>query len=289
MGLFNFGNSYLKEGKGVSKDEPKRKGFFLFWDIIFQKIVKFIKLNSLYSLLSFVWFLFICSMTPINSDMIAAITSDPKEIAVLEVGIPLVFATLIFNLWGCAPLAAPYAYITRCYTRGEHAWLWSDGKDKFKENIKQSLVLMVLDIVVLYMGINALYFYYVNFNSTGEFVWQIMFGLLLLGLILYTVMHYYIYQMMVTFKGSLLQHMKNSMICAVGNLPFTVLHTAMSVAVTLSLFFSIMPQLVVILNFTVLLCITRYPMEFYATRVIDKLIKSQKKEAKITYINNEEE
>ncbi len=288
MGLFGFGNSYMKEGKGVSKDAPKRKGFFLFWDIITQKFFKFIKLNSLYSLFSLVWYLLICGVAPVNESIISAITTVPAEAAVLEVGLRMIFATIVFNLWGCPLIAAPYAYITRCYTRGEHAWLWSDMKDKFKENIKQTLILTIVDFAVLYMGINALYFYYKNFALTGEAVWQLMSGILMLGLILYTIMHYYVYQMMVTFKGSLMSHIKNSMLCAVANLPMTVLHTAISVGIIVALFLSISPQLVAVFNFVLLLCVTRYPMEFYATRVIDKMIKKNNKQAKITYINEEE-
>ena len=38
MGLFN---SYLKEGPGVDKNAKRKKGIFLYFDIVFSKFFKF--------------------------------------------------------------------------------------------------------------------------------------------------------------------------------------------------------------------------------------------------------
>ena len=46
FGLFDF----TKEGKGVNKDEPKKKAFFLFWDIYFRKFWQLCRLNAIYLL-----------------------------------------------------------------------------------------------------------------------------------------------------------------------------------------------------------------------------------------------
>lgn len=41
---------YNKNGPGVAKDEPKKKGFFLFWEIYFRKFWRLITLNFLFVL-----------------------------------------------------------------------------------------------------------------------------------------------------------------------------------------------------------------------------------------------
>ena len=50
MGL--FGGNYMKEGPGVDKNAPKKKGFFLFWDIIIRKFTKMLGVNILHFVMS---------------------------------------------------------------------------------------------------------------------------------------------------------------------------------------------------------------------------------------------
>lgn len=50
-GLFGFFD-YTKPGPGVSKDGPKKKSFFVFWEIYFRKFWKLILANLLYALVS---------------------------------------------------------------------------------------------------------------------------------------------------------------------------------------------------------------------------------------------
>ena len=83
---------------------------------------------------------------------------------------------------------------------------------------------------------------------------------------------------MVTFECTFMQMMKNAILCAVAHLPMAIFHTILSVAIVVVMSFAVYPGIVIVFNFVLGLCLTRYPMEFYATRVIEKLIKSQKKE-----------
>ena len=53
MGI--FGGGYDKPGKGVDKNEPKKKGFFLFFDIVIRKFTKFLGANCLYAITSIIW------------------------------------------------------------------------------------------------------------------------------------------------------------------------------------------------------------------------------------------
>ncbi len=47
MGLFGFGN-FTKEGPGVRRDEPQKKPFFRFWDILVHKFWNLLVLGMLY-------------------------------------------------------------------------------------------------------------------------------------------------------------------------------------------------------------------------------------------------
>ena len=48
-GFFGFGN-YTKEGKGVRKDEPRKKGYSLFIELLSRKFGSYVKLNLMYLL-----------------------------------------------------------------------------------------------------------------------------------------------------------------------------------------------------------------------------------------------
>ena len=50
MGFFN--KNYDKPGKGVSKNAPQKRRFFLFWELIGRKFGKIIQVNLLFILFS---------------------------------------------------------------------------------------------------------------------------------------------------------------------------------------------------------------------------------------------
>ena len=50
-GFFGLGN-FEKEGPGVSKDAPKKKTFFLFFELFFRNFWKFLVINLFYTLIS---------------------------------------------------------------------------------------------------------------------------------------------------------------------------------------------------------------------------------------------
>lgn len=299
MSIFNgkgLADRYMKEGKGVDKDAPKKKGYFLYWDIVLHKLTKFMGLNTVYSILSIGWIAFLYIIAPVTEEFAASLVAGTEgaEYAAQTMlfGMRAIFALVVFNLWGNPLLAPSYAYITRCYTRGEHAWLFSDGWDKFKENFKKSLGLLVLDAVILFMSTYAMYFYYVNYTAAAgdeQYMWFAMCCVLAVGLFLYTIMHYYVYQIMVTFECTFMQMIKNAMLCAIAHLPMAVFHTLLSTAIIVVMSFAVFPGIVIVFNFVLGLCLTHYPMEFYAARVLEKMIKLQKKKntAKITYVSEE--
>lgn len=299
MSLLNgkgLASGMMKEGKGVDKNEPQKKGFYLFFDIVWHKMGKFIQTNTLYSILSILWIAFLYIAAPINIDWIKSIIGNVENAEYMAqsmaFGLREVFALVMFNLWGNPLLAPSYAYITRSFTRREPVWIWSDGLDIFKKNFKQAIVVFIVDAAILVMGIFSGYFYYMQYTTTGNSAWLFLCGLFGALIFIYTIMHYYIYQIMVTFECTIGQLYKNAILCAVAHLPMAIVHTIISAGIIILLSLAVFPGIVIVFDLVIGLCLTRYPMEFYAARVIKKVIKRQEKDAvrnkaKITYVGED--
>lgn len=308
MGI--FGGNYAKEGPGVDKNAPRKKGFFLFWDIVIQKFTKMLGANMLHFLfsilyLAFVYIIlsgFIIQGLGINT----AISSAAQMGAVDEASVETVeqmmyfmiraFITVfIFNFFGSGPVTAPYAYVMRCYTRGEHTWMMSDGWDKFKENLKQSIPLLIIDVAVILLGMNA-YSFYTAFSQEyagtgmGTFIDMVRYFTVVV-LFLYMMMHMYTYQIMVTYKCSFGELMKSSAMMMLAKLPMNLFLTCLTGAgIVLIFYFIPNPMISLVIYFVIGGVLFRYPLEFYASRVIEKNIKAvrkaeKKNEAKITYLD----
>lgn len=285
MGLFN---SYLKEGPGVDKNAKRKKGIFLYFEIVFSKFFKFIKANSMISLVSLPYFViaflflspFIMRGFGIDAAMELAI-SDMKlaaeDVASMQLMIQAIITVMLFNFFGSGPASASYAYITRCYTRAEHAWILSDGKDKFKENFKNSALLFVADCFVIFLVMNAVYFYgQYALNQTGAtamlFTYIRFFTMLVF--IIYMMMHIYAYQLMVTYECNFRMMIKSAFMLTMAKLPMNVILTAITLALIYIPMQYFNPVISVLFYMIIGMMFTRFPLEFYAARVIEKNIKA---------------
>ena len=300
----------MKEGPGVDKNAPKKRGFFLFWDIVIQKFTKMLGANMLHFLFSILYLAFVYIILSgfiiqgLGID--TAISSAAKVGAVDEASVETVeqmlyfmvraFITVfIFNFFGSGPVTASYAYVMRCYTRGEHTWMMSDGWDKFKENLKQSIPLLIIDVAVILLGMNA-YSFYTAFSAEyagtgmGTFIDMVRYFTVVV-LFLYMMMHMYVYQIMVTYKCKFGELMKSSALMTLAKLPMNLLLTVITGAgIVLIFWFIPNPMISLVIYLVIGGVLFRYPLEFYASRVIEKNIKAVKKaekknEAKITYID----
>lgn len=301
MGI--FGGGYTKEGKGVDKNEPKKKGFFLFIDILIHKISKLIGANCLYTMTSIIWIAVLYFLGGLMISSTEIVGSIAERINAVEAGInqeemqgsimlllQLVFSIGIFTLWGSGPASSAYAYINRCFTRGEHAWVVSDGVDKFKENFKQGTLVVMFDLIILVFAVNAMHFYHVLYTGTSNILWLVLEYLIIMVLIVYTMMHPYIYQIMVTFECSIWSVYKNALIITFAKLPVSFILLSLGTAVIFALFTYLNPLAAALIAVIAGLCITRYPSEFYAARVIERsILKDMKeKQPKIEYIEEDE-
>ncbi len=166
FGMFN----YEKAGPGVSKDAPKKKRFFLFFDIYLRKFWKILQVGSIY----------------------------------------LIFCIPIITI---GPATAGLCYVLRNFTREQHAFIFSDFFDAFKQNFKQAFIIGLLQTALLYLMYIAINFYSTMLNE--NMFYYVPFVAALAASIVLVFMSYYIYPMMVTMDLKLTHLIKNAFIFGV--------------------------------------------------------------------------
>jgi len=227
---FLFPN-YNKPGKGVDENAPQKRRFFLFFELFFRKFTKLITLNMLYLVVGIPTFvlLFFVTVNSISMFFTNMVVELPLEEAILNsVPFAAVFIALILAcLWGLGPVTAGLTYIVRNYGREEHAWLWSDFWEHTWKNFKQSSIVFIIDLIVIFVFFVAINFY--SSQQGGIFFFINIF--LLIFFLIYTMMHLYIYPMMVTFKLPLRALYKNALIFATARFPQNILIVAIILAV----------------------------------------------------------
>lgn len=272
MGL--FGSNYSKPGPGIDKNAPQKKWIFRFFEIFGRKFGKLTQLNMLAFLASIPFIAIVFFIMPMPADAVERLTlilgDGTAEATVIL--FRLVVAMVLYVLWGSGPVSAAYAYISRCFTREEHAWILSDSKDKFVENFKQGIIVSVIDIVMMWLLSNGLYFYYNNFTQTGEAMWFFVTCVLAVMTILYTFMHLHIYQLMVTFENTLPQLYRNAFLLSLSELPMNIILTAIAVFGVVALFGVLQFLFAVIIFYVVGLTLLRFSIEYTSSRAISHKI-----------------
>ncbi len=265
MGIFY---SDTRPGPGVDPNAPRKKGIFLYLELLGRKFFPLIKANFMYCIVSIPFFLItLLFLAPMFSDLVFGSGLEAK----LKIMTDLLIASLIFNFYGSGPAAAAYSYITRSFTREQPVWIVSDGFDKFKENFKQSMMLVVLDVVILFLMSVAIRFYA---SQSGMF-FSIAYIFVLMIFFIYTISHIFIYQIMVTYECTFKDLIKNSVIFAMAKLPMCVLLFVIT-GVLCFLLFGSFGFLSILLYMTIGMSFIKYPLEFYGARVIEKNIEKTK-------------
>ncbi len=243
MGLFR--PNYDRPGKGVDENAPQKRSFFRFWEVFGRKLGKLVKINLLYALTlipPFLLWFFLAGLitspilsvdsvrgviTGIAEQMAESLQTTPAELearlCITLDGIGRVILSFLFvSLWGAGPATAGATYIWRNFAREEHAWIWSDFKDAFKQNFKQSMMVFLIDVIAM-----VLFCFAIRVYSTMSGVMTILSYVIWLVVLIYTMMHFYLYPMMVTFELSLKDLYRNALLFALGKLPSNLLVLAL--------------------------------------------------------------
>lgn len=256
-GFFGFFD-YTKPGKGVPKDAPKKNAFIQFFILLYRKFFNLIKLNLLYILFSIP---FLLIMIFVFSPFILSV-----EITRENHSLYVYFLCLFFAYIGIAPVSIGLSYVLRNYAREEHAWVFQDFWEQIKINFKTSILIFIIDMV--FMVIAFINFSIYRFLAVDSIFYLISKVILISGCILYSIIHFYLYQFILTFEISLWSAFKNSLILALAKLPMNLFIMAMIfVAGWIIILFPFLSLFIGITPFA-------FAINFYVQRVISKNIIS---------------
>lgn len=190
-----------------------------------------------------------------------------------------------FCLWAIpciaitGPVQAGLAYVTRNWSRDEHAFIWADFKDAVKENWKQGLgvsAITSLMPIILYVG----YRFYGQQAQNSVFFMVPQMLIVMIGVV-WMLSLTFMYPMMVSYNVSFGQLIKNSMVMAVGRLPQTVgirLILLVPAALCVLIFFltgSLLALLALAVYYVLIgFSMARFVCASYTNGVFDKFINS---------------
>ncbi len=233
MGLFSM--NYSKPGPGVSKDEPKKKPFFHFFELFFRKFWDLAKLNLLFSVPVIIVFIltgFLNSFTNINYILT----------------LPMILIS---------PFVAGLTYVTRNYAKEDHAFILSD----FLSAIKNNWLAFLVNGIVFYLIYNvftiAFSFYSNQARTNNLYVFPLFVSIVFFGLFLFS--QYYVPVMIITFDLRLTQIYKNSFIFSILGLWRNLLIT-----VILGIFYLIFYIMIQLMPFTFLIASALMLFNFFA-------------------------
>ncbi len=287
FGLFN----YAKPGKGVSKDEPEKKRFFLFFELYFRKFWKLLLVNIIYAVIIFpflsAFVLWILNAFGVEASMLANdVTTYIFSAVVFGIPAPLNYILIAVSALLLGPATAAATYIWRQFARQEHAWVWTDFWERLASNFKQGLVVGILDIlvwvsIVLYLSADLS-----GATALGQYLFVFRYVAILI-FIIYSVMRFYIYLIMVTFNMSVIAILRNSWIFSILGLVRNLCTIFFSLLVITVTFFIPLPML------ALLTCsLVGFITTFNAYPVVEKYMlkpRQENEDGSITILENEAE
>lgn len=234
MGLFSN-----KPGPGIDKNAPKKKGLNLFYDTLFRKFWDIIKLNLLYTVtilpcIAIIMFLagglandIVAKYAPMAATAIGMETVNINDVdfsrIIMAADIIIrLFTAIAFTVFiGAGPMSAGFTYILRAFVNEQPVFLVRDYFAAVKANIKQSLPVWIIDVIIFTCAYCAIKFY----NGMGAPMMYIKYALYLL-LFFYTILHFFIYHLMISYKMPFTQLYRNAALFAIPSFPFCLLSFA---------------------------------------------------------------
>ncbi len=166
-------------------------------------------------------------------------------------------------------------YVLRNMVKGEPVFIWSDYFYAVKRNLRQGLLLGLLDFLAIFaLGFDIFLFW----NPTGEFWGDFFFFASAALAILYLLMRFYIYLLLVTFELSIRKILKNALIFSMLGIKrnfMAILGIVVITGIAIALFplFAITPlgiAIPLILPLLYYLAITAFTSAYAAYPIIDR-------------------
>ena len=234
MGIFN--RNFDRPGPGVKKDEPRKKGFARFFELLTRDFGDLVKLNILFCL-----------------------TILPTA-AVFVFGM-FGFYTLIFLMLSLL-LAFPvggvlvsYVYYITKMMRDDPSYVWYEFKRKFIENFRQAAPIGMLCVAFVYAQVwiwTLLYGALIAGEMTGGLFWYL--AMLLAGLIFLMVMPY-VFLHLAYIELKTFYIFKNSILMSFAYFPRSLMGAIMGSLLWLA-FILYMPHSMVVFPLVVLIAVS---------------------------------
>lgn len=272
-------NNYDLDEESRLELEHEKRGFFAYINIVFQKFIPLMNLNFLFLAFSLPYILVLFLISPLTAKTVSEMSGNVaalflgftvKQAMTADILLRFLFAISVTLLWGAGPASAGIAYVLRNYSRREHAWVWADFIGSIRENFWKSVLVLFVDIIAIFLFSGAFRFYSVMFTGSMQIVMLVALGVFAL---IFTFMHFYIYQLMVTYEDSFFTILKNALMFAMLKSVPNLLLFALNLGITAALFyyiqlFALVPYVIILM---ILLALT---IHFYSSRAIARTLET---------------
>lgn len=224
FGKFMNNYYYGKSGKGdYKKEDLPTTRWQLFWEMLRVRLSGLCRLNLMYML---IWLpTMIVLMMGATAIMTGLVGEDGEFVANADVLLKSFVQSTLLMLVPCVAItgiATPgVAYVTRNWSRDEHAFIWSDFKDAVKANWKQGVLVSVITALlplVIYVGWD----FYGELALTQSAWMTIPQVLVLMIGILWSLAVTYMHPLIVTYQLKFKDVLRNAFLLAIARLPMSV-------------------------------------------------------------------
>lgn len=269
-GFFNrmyYGNP--NQGDLKKSDVTKEGRIKLFFTTLGVRFWKLLQMNLLYSifLLPALFVIYINYM-PL---LMKIPETPPAELPSLLASAAM---STIILLVPCLAIAGPptagVTYVLRNWARDEHAWSWSDFKDKMKENWKQGALMMLINGVALLLLVININFYTLQ---PGTMIFVLLKYFIIVISVIYGAMNLVMFPLIVTYDLKMKHVVRNAFIMTMAELPKAVgIFAICAVWVFLCVYYSLMFLIpVFIIGFT----LPMFLAVSFANYAMDKYMKNK--------------
>lgn len=201
------------KGPGVPDDEPPKARIRIFFEVLTRKFWNIVKISSLFCLLNLPAIILALFLSAHVVQLIIPqeeLTGFINADGILLGAFPVLLYFVCIPVITVGPAQAGMTYIFRNYSREEHAFLIGDFMESARSNMKQSLVISAINILVSVVLVHDICLY--SRLSAQDSLMSLAMVVLVFALVLFLMMNMYIYPMMVTFKLSVRQIYKNALV-----------------------------------------------------------------------------
>lgn len=271
MGFFP---DYTKPGPGIDKNAPKKKGSFLYFDLVWRYLWKFVQANMLYVAVSLpillIYHYLFCGI-------FSSIYGAEADISLINHS-AIIFTAVLAIFWGTGPASCGYTYILRGIAREEHVWVGLDFFRTIRDSFKHGLVFLIVDFVV-FIACMVSISVYSSYALSDNILYIIPMYVVIAFVAFYTLMHFFIYEFEITFENKIREIYKNSMLVTIAAFPMCAVITAIIYFLTEVLLASMPSAVIVGVGFVIWIGLMRFMIDLYAARFIKRQFMTETKES----------